>query len=67
MIGQERFRMGDMDIKLPGWAVHFLSSNEELLTEIKTTKKKSNSVMFELKWNFDDDLFNFWNRTLQFN
>ena len=67
MIGQERFRIGDMDIKLPGWAVHFLSSNEELLTEIKTTKKKSNSVMFELKWNFDDDLFNFWNRTLQFN
>src|SRR3989344_502841 len=67
MIGQERFRIGDMDIKLPGWAIHFLSSNEELLTEIKTTKKKSNSVMFELKWNFDDDLFNFWNRTLQFN
>jgi len=67
MIGQERFRIGDMDIKLPGWAIHFLSFNEELLTEIKTTKKKSNSVMFELKWNFDDDLFNFWNRTLQFN
>lgn len=67
MIGQERFRIGDMNIKLPGWAVHFLSSNEELLTEMKTTKKNSNSVMFELKWNFDDDLFNFWNRTLQFN